>query len=198
MEIAAELRFKHGGLWRLCRELGGTKALADRIGIGHQTVHQWLHMRRCPTPGQYTKWYTQDVERQLEELSGVPAIELFPAELKEATGYFKKNRLEIAIKDVEPSRLEALAIGYEQRMITADPSDQFDRNELREQLEKAMKGLTSRQREVLKLRFIAGMTLEEVGAVFRIHKETVRQIEAAAIRKMQLPSIVLSLKDFVS
>ncbi|MBQ8576713.1 MAG: RNA polymerase sigma factor RpoD [Clostridia bacterium] len=72
---------------------------------------------------------------------------------------------------------------------------------LREQLNEVLSTLTPREEEVLKLRF--GLkdgrtrTLEEVGKVFNITRERIRQIEAKALRKLRHPSRSKRLKDYL-
>ncbi|MGE3163948.1 MAG: RNA polymerase sigma factor RpoD/SigA [Planctomycetota bacterium] len=71
---------------------------------------------------------------------------------------------------------------------------------LRERLGSALKTLTHREREVLKLRF--GLedglvfTLDEVGQIFNVSRERARQIENQAIRKLQSPNRSRYLEDF--
>ena len=54
-----------------------------------------------------------------------------------------------------------------------------------------LKTLTYREREIIKLRYGLGdgytYTLEEVGRIFKVTRERVRQIEAKAVRKLQHP-----------
>lgn len=72
---------------------------------------------------------------------------------------------------------------------------------LREQMDKILDTLTEREKKVLSLRF--GLedgyprTLEEVGTVFRVTRERVRQIEAKAIRKLRHPTRSRKLKSFL-
>ena len=72
---------------------------------------------------------------------------------------------------------------------------------LREQLSEVLHTLTPREEQVLRLRF--GLddgrtrTLEEVGKVFNITRERIRQIEAKALRKMRHPSRSKRLKDYL-
>ena len=72
---------------------------------------------------------------------------------------------------------------------------------LREQLCEVLKTLTPREEHVLKLRFglVDGRprTLEEVGKVFNITRERIRQIEAKALRKMRHPSRSKRLRDYL-
>ncbi len=64
-------------------------------------------------------------------------------------------------------------------------------NLLREDLEGVLGTLTYREREVLRLRYGLAdghtKTLEEVGCVFRVTRERIRQIEAKALRKLRQP-----------
>lgn len=72
---------------------------------------------------------------------------------------------------------------------------------LREQLGDVLETLTPREQEVLKLRFGLNnrkpRTLEEVGKVFHVTRERIRQIEAKALRKLRHPSRSKKLKDFL-
>ncbi len=68
------------------------------------------------------------------------------------------------------------------------------------EVEKALETLTPREAEIIRLRFgIAGgypRTLEEVGAIFSITRERVRQIEMKAIRKLRHPSRSKALREY--
>ncbi len=70
-----------------------------------------------------------------------------------------------------------------------------------EKLEEVLKTLTEREEKVLRLRFGLGdgypRTLEEVGSVFNVTRERVRQIEAKAIRKLRHPTRSRKLKTFI-
>ena len=72
---------------------------------------------------------------------------------------------------------------------------------LREQLCEVLHTLTPREEHVLKLRFgledVRTRTLEEVGEVFNITRERIRQIEAKALRKLRHPSRSKRLKDYL-
>ena len=72
---------------------------------------------------------------------------------------------------------------------------------LKEQLNIILETLTEREKNVLKLRFGIGdgrnRTLEEVGKVFGVTRERIRQIEAKALKKLRHPSRSKNLKDFL-
>ncbi|MCA8949197.1 MAG: RNA polymerase sigma factor RpoD, partial [Planctomycetes bacterium] len=71
------------------------------------------------------------------------------------------------------------------------PVQSASREMLRERIENVLNTLTFREREIIKLRYGIGdgytYTLEEVGRIFRVTRERVRQIEAKAVRKLQHP-----------
>ncbi len=75
------------------------------------------------------------------------------------------------------------------------------RNMLEEQIDNVLQDLTYRERETLKLRFGLGdghtYTLHEIGRIFDISRERVRQIEKRAIRKLQHPKRSRKLEDFI-
>ncbi len=81
------------------------------------------------------------------------------------------------------------------------PVDVASNSVLREQLEKVLDTLTEREREVLKLRFGLedgySRTLEEVGHIFEVTRERIRQIEAKALKKLRHPSRNKILRDYL-
>jgi RNA polymerase primary sigma factor len=72
---------------------------------------------------------------------------------------------------------------------------------LREKIEGLLKTLTYREREIIRLRYGLGdgytYTLEEVGRIFKVTRERVRQIEAKAVRKLQHPVRSKQLEGFL-
>jgi RNA polymerase primary sigma factor len=72
---------------------------------------------------------------------------------------------------------------------------------LRDRIERLLKTLTYREREIIRLRYGLGdgytYTLEEVGRIFRVTRERVRQIEAKAVRKLQHPVRSRQLEGFL-
>ncbi len=72
---------------------------------------------------------------------------------------------------------------------------------LRDRIEVLLKTLTYREREIIRLRYGLGdgytYTLEEVGRIFKVTRERVRQIEAKAVRKLQNPVRSQVLESFV-
>ena len=72
---------------------------------------------------------------------------------------------------------------------------------LRDKIDGLLKTLTYREREIIRLRYGLGdgytYTLEEVGRIFKVTRERVRQIEAKAVRKLQNPVRSAHLEGFV-
>jgi RNA polymerase primary sigma factor len=72
---------------------------------------------------------------------------------------------------------------------------------LKDKIEAVLKTLTYREREIIKLRYGLGdgytYTLEEVGRIFKVTRERVRQIEAKAVRKLQHPVRSRQLEGFL-
>ncbi len=105
--------------------------------------------------------------------------------------------LEMPIGEEEDSHLG----DFIQDEDSPSPSDSVSQTMLREQLLEVLKTLTPREEQVLKLRF--GLkdgrmrTLEDVGKIFNITRERIRQIEAKALRKLRHPSRSKRLKDYL-
>ena len=81
------------------------------------------------------------------------------------------------------------------------PAVAASRDMLKGRIEMVLKTLTYREREIIKLRYGIGdgytYTLEEVGRIFKVTRERVRQVEAKAIRKLQHPVRSRKLEGFV-
>ena len=146
------------------------------------------------------------VQRQLlQDLGREPS----PEEIGEEMDLSPEKVREILKIAQEPVSLET-PIGEEDDSHLGDfiedseaqsPSDHAAYELLKEQLEDVLDTLTDREENVLRLRF--GLddgrtrTLEEVGKVFGVTRERIRQIEAKALRKLRHPSRSKRLKDFL-
>ena len=146
------------------------------------------------------------VQRQLlQDLGREPS----PEEIAEEMDLTPERVREILKISQEPVSLET-PIGEEDDSHLGDfiedqeatsPSENAAYEMLKEQLEDVLDTLTDREENVLRLRF--GLddgrtrTLEEVGKVFGVTRERIRQIEAKALRKLRHPSRSKRLKDFL-
>lgn len=146
------------------------------------------------------------IQRQLlQDLGREPTPEEIGAEMDMPTNKVR-DILKIA---QEPVSLET-PIGEEDDSHLGDfiedkeatsPEQHASYEMLKEQLEEVLDTLTDREENVLRLRF--GLddgrtrTLEEVGRVFGVTRERIRQIEAKALRKLRHPSRSNQLRDFL-
>lgn len=146
------------------------------------------------------------IQRQLlQDLGREPLPEEIGAEMDMPTSKVR-DILKIA---QEPVSLET-PIGEEDDSHLGDfiedhdatsPADHAANEMMKKQLENVLDTLTDREENVLRLRF--GLddgrtrTLEEVGKVFGVTRERIRQIEAKALRKLRHPSRSKQLKDFL-
>lgn len=110
--------------------------------------------------------------------------------------YLNTTSLNVLIGDDDDSELEGF--------IPADDvcvEDAVERNILKEIIERVLSTLTPREAQILRLRF--GLddgiehTLEDVGAVYHVTRERIRQIESKALRKLRHPSRMKQIRDFL-
>ena len=127
----------------------------------------------------------QEMDLPVERVRDIIKIAQEPVSLETPIGEEEDSHLGDFIEDHEaPAPSEAASF----RLLT-------------EQLEGVLNTLTSREERVLRLRFGLedgrARTLEEVGQVFGVTRERIRQIEAKALRKLRHPSRSKKLKDFL-
>ena len=173
-----------------------TRAIADQA----RTIRVPVHM--VETINKLAR-----VQRQLtQELNREPT----DAELSEKLGISEEKVREVMKISQEPVSLET-PIGEEDDSHLGDfvpdertmsPEEYTTAELLKEELGTVLETLTEREEKVLRLRF--GLedgqcrTLEEVGQIFGVTRERIRQIEAKALRKMRHPSRSKKLKDFLT
>ncbi len=121
----------------------------------------------------------------IEEARRVMAMSRYPISLDRPVGNSEDSQFGDLLPDVGA---ENPALGAAQEM-------------LRSRITKVLKTLSYREREIIKLRYGLGdgysYTLEEVGHIFKVTRERIRQIEAKAVRKLQQPSRSQELFGFL-
>ena len=173
-----------------------TRAIADQA----RTIRIPVHM--VETINKLAR-----VQRQLtQELNREPTEE----ELAKKIGLSVEKVREVYKRSQDPVSLET-PIGEEDDTHLGDfirdersmsPEEYTTIEMLKEELSGVLLTLTEREEKVLRLRF--GLddgqcrTLEEVGQVFNVTRERIRQIEAKALRKLRHPSRSRKLKDFLT
>lgn len=127
-----------------------------------------------------------DMDMPLERVSEIKRIAPEPLSLEAPVGEEENSHLGDFVPDDE----------------VRSPVDAASNLVLREQLEQLLGQLNPREREVLKLRF--GLddgyprTLEEVGQMFNVTRERIRQIEAKALKKLRHPNRSRPLLDYLT
>jgi RNA polymerase primary sigma factor len=124
-------------------------------------------------------------ETTIEEARRVLAMSRYPISLDRPVGNSEDSHFGDLLPD---GTAESPAIGAGQEM-------------LRLRINSVLKTLSYREREIIKLRYGLGdgysYTLEEVGHIFKVTRERIRQIEAKAVRKLQQPSRSQELVGFL-
>ncbi len=124
-------------------------------------------------------------ECTIEEARRVLAMSRYPISLDRPVGNSEDSHFGDLLPD---GGAESPAIGAAQEM-------------LRTRITTVLKTLSYREREIIKLRYGLGdgysYTLEEVGHIFKVTRERIRQIEAKAVRKLQQPSRSAELLGFL-
>ena len=172
-----------------------TRAIADQARTIRIPVHMVENINRFlrtsrklmqelgrePTPEEVAKVLDIDPEKALEIIK----ISQEPASLESPVGDEEDSRLGDFIHDASAPTL----------------FDAASRELLKEQVEQVLLTLSDRERRVLEERF--GLkdgrpkTLEEVGKMFTVTRERIRQIEAKALRKLRHPSRGNKLRDYL-
>ena len=171
-----------------------TRAIADQSRTIRLPVHLYETISRIKKT---TKLLSQEMGRKPTEEEIATRMEMTIEKLR----FIAKSAqlpisLETPIGKEEDSRLGDF--------IEADgemPEDQVSKSLLREDLEGVLDTLSPRERDVLRLRY--GLddgrmkTLEEIGQIFNVTRERIRQIEAKALRKLRHPNRNSILKEYI-
>ncbi len=172
-----------------------TRAIADHARTIRIPVHMIETMSRIRTAGKVLvqrlgreptiEEIAEEAEMSLEEARRVSKISKHPISLDRPIGDSEDSYFGDFIEDDEVDSPVASAT---QEM-------------LKERIDAVLKTLSYREREIIKLRYGIGdgytYTLEEVGRIFKVTRERVRQVEAKAIRKLQHPVRARKLEGFL-
>lgn len=172
-----------------------TRAIADQARTIRIPVHMIETMSKLRN---VSKKLLQDMGRE-------PTIE----EMAQAAGYTEEETRRVLKISRHPISLDR-PVGESEDSYFGDfiedgsvesPVSAATQEMLKDKIESVLKTLTYREREIIKLRYGLGdgytYTLEEVGRIFKVTRERVRQIEAKAVRKLQHPVRSRQLEGFL-
>lgn len=172
-----------------------TRAIADQA----RTIRIPVHMVET-----INKLYRTS-RRLMQELGREPTPEEIGEELE-----LEPDRVREIFKIAQETTSLEAPVGEDKESFLGDfipdesqlsPVDQASKQLLKDHLDEVLATLSEREAKVLKLRFgLEGnkqMTLEEVGKVFGVTRERIRQIEAKALRKLKHPSRRKKLQDYL-
>ena len=150
------------------------------------------------------------VKRKKQELANVLQRDPSLEELAESCDLEVQKVIDILKRDKNIVSLDTpIKEDEDSSLVEFIPSDanfddvvmhEVEQHNLREKIEELLTGLSDQEQKVLRMRF--GLddddpkTLEEIGRVFGVTRERIRQIEAKAIRKLRHPSRLKQLKHF--
>jgi len=172
-----------------------TRAIADQARTIRIPVHMIETMSKL-----------RNVSKQLlQKLGREPTIEETAKEagytLEETKRVLKISRQPISLDRPVGESEDSYFGDFIEDNSVESPVNAATNEMLKDKIEGVLKTLTYREREIIKLRYGLGdgytYTLEEVGRIFKVTRERVRQIEAKAVRKLQHPVRSRQLEGFL-
>jgi RNA polymerase primary sigma factor len=173
-----------------------TRALADQARTIRVPVHMIEAMSKIR---QVSRRLAQESGREpsLEEIAEASGVSL-----EETQRVLKVAKSPISLDRPVGERDDSEFGNFIEDTSIASPVDSASHQMLRDRIDATLESLSFREREIIKLRFGLGVgysyTLEEVGKLFKVTRERVRQIEAKSLRKLQHPVRSRMLEGFMT
>jgi RNA polymerase primary sigma factor len=192
-EHARGYKFSTYATWWIRQAI--TRAIADQSRTIRVPVHMIETMNRV-----------RQIIRDLVQIHGrEPSAEeiakLANLSIEETRVVIKMSRQPLSLDQPLGDSDESVFGEFLEDHRDVDPLLESNRESLKTQIASAMESLNYREREILRLRYglVDGYTytLEEVGKIFQVTRERVRQIESKAVRKLQQPYRSKSLASFL-
>ena len=173
-----------------------TRAIADQARTIRVPVHMVETINKL---SRYQRQLTLELNREPTDEELAKKMGMSPDKVREVIKIAQDQvSLETPIGEEEDSHLGDF-VPDESNM---SPEDFTIHEMLKEEIGDVLLTLTEREEQVLRLRFGlddgSPKTLEEVGQMFGVTRERIRQIEAKALRKLRHPSRSRKLKDFLN
>jgi RNA polymerase primary sigma factor len=174
---------------------GITRAIASQS----RTVRLPVHMvEKLNQVKRIRRQLTQEFSRKPTKAELADALELDVDKLDEILDAGRRT-LSLHVKVGKEEDTELLQLIEDQQ--TTSPSEMLDHSLLVEQIEGMLHLLTPRERDIIELRFglVDGntYTLADIGQMYNLSRERVRQIQAKAMRKLRHPRRQTQLRDWV-
>ena len=172
-----------------------TRAIADQA----RTIRIPVHM--IETMSKLRKVSKQLLQEKGREPTMEETAEAADVSLEETRRVLKISRHPISLDRPVGESEDSYFGDFIEDHSTDSPVNSATQEMLKDKIDSVLKTLTYREREIIKLRYGLGdgytYTLEEVGRIFKVTRERVRQIEAKAVRKLQHPVRSRQLKGFL-
>src|SRR6056297_1376921 len=192
-EHARGYKFSTYATWWIRQAI--TRAIADQSRTIRVPVHMIDTMNKVR---QITRVLVQEIGREptAEEVS-----QKMDLSLEETRVILKMSRAPLSLDQPVGDHEDSVFGEFLEDHRDDDPLMEANREALKMQIDRAMQTLNYREREILRLRYGLAdgytYTLEEVGRIFQVTRERVRQIESKAVRKLQQPYRAKSLASFL-
>jgi RNA polymerase primary sigma factor len=193
-EHARGYKFSTYATWWIRQAI--TRALADQS----RTIRLPVHM--IETMGKVRAVTRDFIQRIGREPSAEETAEAVGLTLEEARIVLKMTRQPLSLDQPVGDHDDSFFGEFVQDHREDDPLLEMSQQMLKSRVEEALQHLNYREREIIRLRYglVDGYayTLEEVGKIFSVTRERVRQIEAKAVRKLQHPVRCRILEGFIN
>jgi RNA polymerase primary sigma factor len=192
-EYARGFKFSTYATWWIRQAI--TRAIADQSRTIRVPVHMIDTMSKV-------RQITRDL---YQELGRAPSVEEIAKRaglsMEDAQVVIKMARQPLSLDQPVGDQDDSFFGEFVEDYRDSDPLFETNQTTLKQQIQDAMQTLNYREREILKLRYGLAdgyaYTLEEVGKIFQVTRERVRQIESKAVKKLQHPHRSKSLVSFV-
>ncbi|MGW8256770.1 MAG: sigma-70 family RNA polymerase sigma factor [Thermoguttaceae bacterium] len=193
-EYARGYKFSTYATWWIRQAI--TRAIADQSRTIRMPVHMLENMGKI-----------RNVTRQLLQEKGVePSLEDAAEEaglsLAETTNIVRMSRQPLSLDQPVGDHDDTYFGEFLEDYREDDPLDGLNKESLKDRIAEVLGALDYREREIIRLRFGLAdgyaYTLEEVGKIFSVTRERVRQIETKAVRALQHPIRAKKLLSFVN
>jgi RNA polymerase primary sigma factor len=192
-EHARGYKFSTYATWWIRQAI--TRAIADQSRTIRVPVHMIDTMSKV-------RQITRDLVQELgREPSAEEIAERAELPLDDARCIVKMSRQPLSLDQPVGDHEDSYFGEFLEDHRDDDPLYDTHQQALKQQIDHALQVLNHREREILRLRYGLtdgySYTLEEVGQIFSVTRERVRQIESKAVRKLQQPYRSHSLRDFL-